>query len=95
MSWFGFMRDAETGYLDLINQGQSAQEARSVLPNSLKTEIVMTANPREWRHFFTLRCSPAAHPQMRALALDMLQGFKATIPVLFDDIYPEVKNGNN
>lgn len=95
MRWKNACESAEFSYLTLLDAGQSAQEARSVLPNSLKTEIVMTANPREWRHFFTLRASKAAHPQMRALALDMLQGFKNTIPVLFDDIYPEVKNGDN
>lgn len=83
---------SEKYYFCLLNAGQSPQEARSVLPNSLKTEIVMTANPREWRHFFTLRASKAAHPQMRALALAMLQGFKKAIPVLFDDVYPEVTN---
>ena len=90
--WEDACRQAEFYYLSLLDAGQTAQEARSVLPNSLKTEIVMTANPREFRHFFTLRASKAAHPQMRALALDMLKGFKATIPVLFDDIYPEVNN---
>ena len=90
--WLKACESAEFSYLSLLDAGQSAQEARSVLPNSLKTEIVMTANPREFRHFFSLRCSPTAHPQMRELALSMLKGFKETIPVLFDDIYPEVKN---
>lgn len=80
----------ELSYFHLLENGQSAQEARSVLPNSLKTEIVMTANLREWRHFFTLRASPKAHPQMRALAEDMLKGFRTIIPILFDDIHPEV-----
>ena len=93
VKWYNSILCSEMYYLSLTNiEGQSAQEARSVLPNSLKTEIVMTANPREWRHFFTLRASKAAHPQMRALALDMFKGFKAAIPVLFDDIYPEVTN---
>lgn len=66
--------------------GQTPQEARSILPNSLKTELVMTANIREWRHFFTLRCSSAAHPQMRSLAKSMLSGFLEKVPVLFDDL---------
>lgn len=73
-------------YMNKITQGKTAQQARYFLPNGLKTEIVMTANPREWRHFFTLRCSNAAHPQMKALAREMLEGFKKEIPILFDDI---------
>ncbi|NMB41798.1 MAG: FAD-dependent thymidylate synthase, partial [Firmicutes bacterium] len=61
-------------------------EARAVLPNSLKTELVMTANIREWRHFLKLRTSPAAHPQMREVANLLLKELKAKIPVVFDDI---------
>lgn len=64
----------------------SPQEARSILPNSLKTEIVMTMNLREWRHFFRLRTAEAAHPQMREIARPMLEAFKEKIPVVFDDI---------
>lgn len=62
------------------------EQARSILPNSLKTELVMTMNLREWRHFFKLRTSPAAHPQMREIAGMMLEGFKEKLPVLFGDI---------
>ena len=89
LRWYSAMRESEVAYFDLLELGQTPQQARSVLPNSLKTEIVMTANLREWRHFFSLRCSPAAHPQMRSLAVSMLMGFKKTVPVIFDDIYPE------
>jgi len=77
---------SENLYFELIKDGAKAQEARSVLPNSLKTEIVCTYNIREWRHFFTLRCSKAAHPQMREIAIRILEKFKEVIPVLFDDI---------
>lgn len=77
---------AETYYFTLLDLGQSPQQARSVLPNSLKTELVMTCNVREWRHFFALRTSAAAHPQMRDLACSMLAGFKEAIPVLFEDL---------
>lgn len=77
----------EQMYFDLINYGQTPQEARSVLPNSLKTEIVMTANLREWRHVFTLRCSSKAHPQIRQLMIDMLTEFRRCIPIIFDDIF--------
>lgn len=89
LKWFHSMECSEGYYLSLLEAGQTAQEARSVLPNSLKTEIVMTCNVREWRHFFNLRAGKAAHPQMRELALDMLTGFKKAVPVIFDDLYPE------
>lgn len=88
--WKDGCRSIERWYFLLLELGQTPQEARSVLPNSLKTEVVMTANVREWRHFFTLRASPKSHPQMVALAQDMLRGFRAAVPVLFDDIHPEV-----
>ena len=76
----------ENKYNELIKAGAKPEEARSILPNSLKTEIVMTANIREWRHFFKLRCSPAAHPQMRQVACMLLRMCKEQIPILFDDI---------
>jgi len=60
-----------------------------VLPNSLKTEIVVTYNLREWRHFFRVRTSGRAHPQMREITVPMLKEFKERIPVIFDDIRPE------
>lgn len=81
---------AETAYFEMLNAGAKPQDARSVLPNSLKTEVVMTANMREWRHFFRLRCAPAAHPQMREVAKKALRMFHEAVPVLFDDIYAEV-----
>lgn len=84
--WTGICSLAEAYYFDLLNLGCTPQEARAVLPNSLKTELVMTANIREFRHFFKLRCSKAAHPQMREVALMLLKEFKERIPVLFDDI---------
>lgn len=85
-AWKQAMEEAEKAYMKLIELGATAQEARSVLPNSLKTEIVMTMNLREWRHFFRLRTSNAAHPQMREIARPMLDDFKKRIPVIFDDI---------
>lgn len=84
--WKSEMENIEKIYNQLIDSGASPQEARTVLPNSLKTEIVVTMNIREWRHFFTLRCSAAAHPQMREIACRMLESFHITFPVLFDDI---------
>jgi len=77
---------AEDSYNQLIQLGWRAEQAREVLPNALKTEIVVTANLREWRHIFKLRTSKAAHPQIRALMLSCLKGFQEVIPVLFDDM---------
>ena len=84
--WQEQMEQIEDAYNRLIQGGAKPQEARSVLPNSLKTEIVVTMDMREWRHFFKLRTAPAAHPQMREIAGMMLASFKEHFPVLFDDI---------
>lgn len=91
--WRSAMRLAESHYFSLLQFGATPQEARSVLPNSLKTEVVMTANLREWRHFLKLRCSHAAHPQMREVAILLLQKFQKLVPVVFDDIRVEEENG--
>ena len=77
---------SETDYKVLIAKGVAPQTARSVLPNCLKTELVMTCNLREWRHFFKMRCAPGAHPDMKYLATIMLHEFQEKIPVVFDDI---------
>lgn len=69
--WLIAMSQAERDYNRLLHKCWKPEQARSVLPNSLKTEIVMTMNLREWRHFFKLRCAKAAHPQMREVA-DMI-----------------------
>lgn len=84
--WTAAMETAEQIYLEMIQNGATPQEARSVLPNSVKTELIMTANMREWRHFFKLRTAKAAHPQMREVACMLLQEFRSKIPVLFDDV---------
>ena len=84
--WIFAMRQAEHIYLRMIGAGAKPEEARSVLPNSLKTEIVMTANLREWRHVFKLRTSSKAHPQMREVMVPLLAELKSLVPVLFDDI---------
>lgn len=84
--WKTAMESAEQAYFKLLAAGASPQEARSVLPNSLKTEIVMSMNLREWRHFFKLRTASAAHPQMLEITRPMLDEFKRLIPVVFEDI---------
>ena len=87
--WKQTMEKIEIAYIKLVELGATPQEARSVLPNSLKTEIVVTMNFREWRHFFQLRTSKAAHPQMRQIAIPLLQTFQAKLPMIFDDIIIE------
>lgn len=84
--WMEAMIAAERLYTDLIRYKWSPQQARSVLPNSTKTEIIMTANFREWRHIFGLRCDKAAHPQMQELMRPLLDHCKTIIPYIFDDI---------
>lgn len=78
--------NAETAYFCLLAHGLKPQDARAVLPTCLKAELVMTANYREWRHIFRLRTSSAAHPQLRALLIPLLDEIKERIPVIFDDI---------
>ena len=94
--WLKQMLSAEKAYKELLAgdyeehqapvRKWTPQEARSVLPNSLKTEIVMTANMREWRHFFKLRTAEAAHSQMREITIPLLLELKKLMPVIFDDI---------
>lgn len=55
-------------YMELINEGWKPQQARAVLPNSLKTELIMTGTIEQWKGFFVLRDAPSAHPQARELA---------------------------
>lgn len=84
--WTEAMEDAERHYMRMIELKASPQEARSVLPNSTKTEIVWTANVREWRSVFNLRTSDAAHPQFRQIACPMLATFSERWPILFCDV---------
>ena len=84
--WSRTCHSAEHRYLSLIDKESTAQEARSVLPNSLKTEIVVTFNMREWRHFFKLRCSAKAHPQMRQVSIPLLLKFQECLFALFADV---------
>lgn len=84
--WYEAMLHSEQAYQTLIQLGAKPQEARSILPNSLKTEIVVTMNLREWRHFFKLRTAANAHPQMREIVCMVLAKLKQEIPIIFDDI---------
>ena len=84
--WKEYCETTERVYKEMLEHEATPEQARSILPNSLKTEIVMTMNLREWRHFFKLRCAKAAHPQAREIANMILKEFKVRIPVIFDDI---------
>ncbi len=86
VEWLNAMKDAEKHYMAMIELGATPQIARSVLPNSTKTNITITANYREWRTFFKLRTAPDAHPQIRDVAIPLLNELKQRIPVVFDDI---------
>lgn len=82
-AWRSAMKSAETGYMTLLDSGRSAQEARGVLPIDVKTEIVITANLREWMHIFNLRCASSAHPSMQQLMIPLREEFKKELPELF------------
>jgi thymidylate synthase (FAD) len=87
--WKNTMKECEKAYFKLLDVGLKPEEARAVLPNSLKTEVVMTANLREWRHFFKLRAANTtgkAHPQMLEVTIPLLEELKQLIPIVFDDI---------
>lgn len=89
VAWYNAMRQAESGYLTMLDLGHSPQEARSVLPNSLKTEIVVTMNIRNWRHFCEMRYLGVAgtpHPQMVQVAEMAFELLDTVYPVLFDDL---------
>lgn len=87
--WKHSMESTEAHYFSLLDSGATPQEARSVLPNSTKTEITITANYREWRNFFKLRTAKAAHPQMREVTIPLLKELKEKLPIIFDDIEAE------
>lgn len=84
--WYEQMLLIEKNYLKMIEIGATPEQARSILPNSLKTEIVVTMNLREWRHFFKLRTSKKAHPQMREIVCPLLETMSSMLPPIFDDL---------
>ena len=86
LNWENVLENIECAYFGMLKCGAPPEQARNILPNSLKTEVVMSANIREWRHFFKLRCDKAAQPQMRELAIPLCKELQKKIPVVFDDI---------
>ncbi len=87
VSWFTACQESEKAYINLLDAGWTPQQARAVLPNSLKTEIDVKANFREWRHIFELRCARDAHPQIRQLMVPLWREVKSLVPIVFDDCY--------
>ena len=94
--WGKAIAEAEHSYRALV-QGTACppQIARSVFPNALASRLVITYNLRNWRHFFLLRTTREAHPQMRQVTIPLLQEFQSKIPILFDDIEPESSQAEN
>ncbi|MHA1821452.1 MAG: FAD-dependent thymidylate synthase [Promethearchaeota archaeon] len=84
--WLNAMKEAEKAYLELRSKNVPAQIARGVLPIDVKTEITVSANHREWRNIFKLRCAPDAHPSMHQLMRPLLKEVSEKIPILFDDL---------
>ncbi len=84
--WLKSMQQIENNYNELIANGAKPEEARAILPNSLKTEIIVTMNLRAWRHFLKLRTSKSAHPQIREISNMILSEFKEKLPSIFGDL---------
>lgn len=81
--------DAESCYLEMVSDGMKAEDARGVLPNQTKTEIVVTMNLRAWRHFFSMRCDKHAQSEIRHIAKLLLAQMFETMPVIFQDLKEE------
>lgn len=84
--WYQAMLDIEKHYLNMAAEGAAVDQLRMLLPHSTKADVFMTANLREWRHIFKLRCAPATHPSVREIMTMLLNEFRSKLPVLFDDI---------
>ena len=93
--WLWGIAFCETAYKGLIRKGWRPQEARSVFPNALASRIVTTGNLRNWRHFFIMRTTAEAHPQMRQVTIPLLKEFQEAFPLLFDDIVPMAKQSES
>ena len=93
--WLDSIAAAESAYKALLEAGWRPQEARSVFPNALSSKIIVTYNLRVWRHFFCMRTSKEAHPQMRQVVIPLLEEFKKLVPVLYEDITPEARQIDN
>lgn len=93
--WVNAISTAETSYRNLLRLGLTPQIARSVFPNALSSRISTTGNLRQWRHFFMMRTSKEAHPQMREVSIPLLREFQEKIPLLYADIEPLARQADN
>lgn len=93
--WIAAIEQCESSYRALLEKGWRPQEARSVFPNALSSKIVVTFNLRTWRHFFLMRTTREAHPQMRQVTIPLLAEFQRLVPVLYEDIAPEARQVDN
>lgn len=93
--WLSAISHVEIEYKRLLDKGWRPQEARSVFPNALASKIIMTCNLRSWRHFFLMRTSKEAHPQMRQVTIPLLAEFQSLVPILYEDIVPESRQVEN
>jgi thymidylate synthase (FAD) len=93
--WLNSIATVEEAYKKLLADGWRPQEARSVFPNALASKLIMTGNLRAWRHFFVMRVSKEAHPQMRQVTIPLLEEFRKMVPLLFDDIQPDARQFDN
>jgi thymidylate synthase (FAD) len=94
-NWLWAISTVEDKYKQLLAKGWRPQEARSVFPNALSSKIIVTMNLRTWRHFFLMRTSKEAHPQMRQVTIPLLADFQRLVPVLYEDIVPESRQVDN
>jgi len=95
LCWKAAVGEAESQYRAMLAGGCSPQIARSVLPNALASRLIVTYNLRNWRHFFLMRTSIEAHPQMKQVTIPLLKEFQEKIPLLYDDIVPESRQIDN
>jgi len=93
--WTVAMKQAERNYLEMLNDGFPPQAARSVLPNALASTIAVTGNLRNWRHLFIMRTTKETHPDFKRVMIPLLKDFKERIPILFDDIEPNLKQSES
>ena len=94
-AWLDAINMCEASYKSLLQGGWRPQEARSVFPNALSSKIMVTMNLRTWRHFFLMRTSKEAHPQMRQVTIPLLAEFQRLVPVLYEDIGPDSRQVDN
>ena len=93
--WENTVQAVSDAYTAMLDYGIPPQIARSILPLALASKMYITYNLRMWRHFFLLRTTKETHPQMRQVTLPLLQQFKDTVPILYDDILPEARQVDN